>query len=69
MLIALAAVKYEVTVITGTEKGSGTNANVFVTIYGSNGDTGKRALTQRFRDLFEKGQTDKFTLEALDLGQ
>ncbi|XP_077979346.1 lipoxygenase homology domain-containing protein 1-like [Glandiceps talaboti] len=66
---SLAAVKYEVIVITGDEKGAGTNANVSITIYGTNGDSGKRPLTQRFRDLFERNQTDKFQIEVLDLGE
>ena len=65
----LAPVKYEVVVTTGDVKGAGTNANVFLTIFGSNGNTGKRPLTKAFRDLFEKNQTDKFQIEALDLGE
>ncbi|CAH1787210.1 unnamed protein product [Owenia fusiformis] len=66
---SLAPIKYEVIVITGDIKGAGTDANVHLTIFGTNGDTGKRPLTQRFRDLFERNQTDKFTLECLDLGE
>lgn len=54
--------------VTADMKGSGTDANVSITIFGSNGDTGKRPLQQKFRDLFERGQTDKFQLEAVDLG-
>ncbi|XP_070566658.1 lipoxygenase homology domain-containing protein 1-like isoform X2 [Ptychodera flava] len=65
----LAPVKYEIIVVTADEKGAGTDANVFITIYGTNGDTGKRPLTQRFRDLFERNQTDKFQIEVLDLGE
>ncbi|CAK8676643.1 unnamed protein product [Clavelina lepadiformis] len=65
---SLTPVKYEVTVVTADEKGAGTDANVNLTIYGPNGDSGKRPLKQRFRDLFERNQTDKFTLEILDLG-
>ena len=49
--------------------GAGTDANVSITIYGENGDSGKRPLKQRFRDLFERKQTDKFALEILDLGE
>lgn len=64
----LAPVKYEVIVITGDVKGAGTNANVFLTLYGTTGDSGKRELKQKFRDLFERKQTDKFEIEALDLG-
>ncbi|GFN87702.1 hypothetical protein PoB_001420800 [Plakobranchus ocellatus] len=65
----LAPVKYEIVVITGDVKGAGTNANVHITIFGMNGNTGRRPLTQSFRDLFERNQTDKFQIEALDLGE
>ncbi|KAH9519113.1 Lipoxygenase y domain-containing protein 1 [Bulinus truncatus] len=65
----LAPVKYEIVVVTGNEKSAGTDANVFITVFGTNGDTGKRALTQKFKNLFERNQTDKFQIEALDLGE
>ena len=65
---ALAPVKYEVIVYTGDKFGAGTNANVFIVLYGENGDTGKRELKQSMRDLFERKQIDKFTFEAVDLG-
>nr|CAB3263471.1 lipoxygenase homology domain-containing protein 1-like [Phallusia mammillata] len=65
---SLSPVKYEVVVVTADEKGAGTDANVSITIYGNHGDSGKRPLKQRFRDLFERNQTDKFALEILDLG-
>ena len=61
-------VKYDVTVVTGDKFGCGTDANVFVTLFGETGDTGKRALTQKGRNLFERNQTDVFRLEAIDLG-
>uniref|UniRef100_A0A672Z678 Lipoxygenase homology domains 1b n=1 Tax=Sphaeramia orbicularis TaxID=375764 RepID=A0A672Z678_9TELE len=65
----LVPVKYEIIVITGDVKGAGTDANVFITIYGVNGDSGKRQLRQKFRNLFERGRTDRFVLEMLDLGE
>ncbi|XP_076613401.1 lipoxygenase homology domain-containing protein 1 [Chaetodon auriga] len=65
---SLVPVKYEIIVITGDEKGAGTDANVFITIYGSNGDSGRRQLRQKFRNLFEREQTDRFLLEMLDMG-
>ncbi|XP_048219316.1 lipoxygenase homology domain-containing protein 1 isoform X2 [Perognathus longimembris pacificus] len=65
---SLVPVKYEIIVTTGYELGAGTDANVFVTIFGSNGDTGKRELKQRMRNLFERGSTDRFFLETLELG-
>lgn len=66
---SLVPVKYEIIIITGDEKGAGTDANVFITIYGSNGDSGKRQLRQKFRNLFEREQTDRFLLEMLDMGE
>ncbi|XP_042603774.1 lipoxygenase homology domain-containing protein 1-like [Cyprinus carpio] len=65
---SLVPVKYELIVITGDEKGAGTDANVFITIFGSNGDSGQRQLTKKFQNLFERGQTNRFILELLDLG-
>ncbi|XP_048706971.2 lipoxygenase homology domain-containing protein 1 isoform X4 [Caretta caretta] len=66
---SLVPVKYEVIVVTGSEKGAGTDANVFITIFGINGDSGKRALKQKFRNLFERGKTNRFFLETLELGE
>uniref|UniRef100_A0A672U8Y0 Lipoxygenase homology PLAT domains 1 n=1 Tax=Strigops habroptila TaxID=2489341 RepID=A0A672U8Y0_STRHB len=66
---SLVPVKYETIVVTGFEKGAGTNANVFITIFGFNGDSGKRALKQKFRNLFERGKTNRFYLETLDMGE
>nr|XP_020009381.1 lipoxygenase homology domain-containing protein 1-like [Castor canadensis] len=68
-LQSLVPVKYEVIVTTGYEPGAGTDANVFVTIFGSNGDTGKRELKQKMRNLFERGSTNRFFLETLELGE
>lgn len=65
----LVPVKYEVIVITGDVKGGGTDANVFLTVYGVNGDSGRRHLRQKFRNLFERCRTDRFVLEMLDLGE
>ncbi|KAG9266056.1 lipoxygenase homology domain-containing protein 1 [Astyanax mexicanus] len=65
---SLVPVRYEIVVITGDVKGAGTDANVFVTIFGSNGDSGRRQLRQKFRNLFERGRTDRFTIEVLDVG-
>ncbi|XP_050007661.1 lipoxygenase homology domain-containing protein 1 isoform X2 [Alexandromys fortis] len=66
---SLVPVKYEIIVTTGYEPGAGTDANVFVTIFGANGDTGKRELKQKTRNLFERGSTDRFFLETLELGE
>ncbi|KAM6148889.1 lipoxygenase homology domain-containing protein 1 isoform 2-T2 [Erethizon dorsatum] len=66
---SLVPVKYEVIVTTGHEPGAGTDANVFVTIFGANGDTGKRELKQKTCNLFKRGSTDRFFLETLELGE
>ncbi|XP_019387226.1 PREDICTED: lipoxygenase homology domain-containing protein 1 [Crocodylus porosus] len=66
---SLVPVKYEVIVTTGFEKGAGTDANVFVIIFGVNGDSGKRALKNKLWNLFERGRTNRFYLETLDLGE
>ena len=60
--------QYQVDVYTADVKHAGTDANVFITIYGNMGDTGRRQLTKKFADLFERGKWDDFKLEALDLG-
>ncbi|NWR04440.1 LOXH1 protein, partial [Paradoxornis webbianus] len=64
---SLVPVKYETIVVTGFEKGAGTDANVFITIHGLNGDSGRRALKHKFRNLFERGKTNRFYLETLDM--
>lgn len=49
------AQKYEVHVYTGDVFGAGTDANVFVNIYGENGDTGERQLKEsQNRNKFER---------------
>eukprot|EP00911_Craspedida_sp_UC1_P001432 UC1_evm2s1078 len=64
-------IDYEVRVITGKVKGAGTDANVYIDITGQYGDTGARKLAKSstHRDKFEKGHTDVFTVEAVDLGE
>lgn len=62
-------INYEIIVHTGDESGAGTDANVSIILYGTLGDTGVRPLKQKGRDLFERKQIDKFTIESLDLGQ
>ncbi|XP_040192273.1 lipoxygenase homology domain-containing protein 1 [Rana temporaria] len=66
---SLVPVKYEVIIVTGFEKGSGTDANVSIIMFGSNGDSGKHDLKQKMRNLFERGKTNRFYIETLDLGE
>ena len=62
-------INYKVIVHTGDVSGAGTDANVSIILYGTLGDTGTRPLKQRGRNLFERGQTDEFIIECLDLGK
>ncbi|GAB1599835.1 lipoxygenase homology domain-containing protein 1 isoform X2 [Argonauta hians] len=62
-------VNYVVLVFTADVKHAGTDANVFINIFGENGETGRQPLKQRFRDLFERNQKDTFTIECIDLGR
>ena len=61
--------KYKVIVITGMVKNAGTDANVNVVFYGEHGRSGPWRLKEKFRDLFEKGKMDTFTLELAFLGE
>uniref|UniRef100_H2ZAW8 PLAT domain-containing protein n=1 Tax=Ciona savignyi TaxID=51511 RepID=H2ZAW8_CIOSA len=62
---------YHVAVKTGDIRGAGTDADVYIQIYGSDGDTGRLKLTrgENIRNKFERGRTDKFKLEATDIGR
>lgn len=53
--------------LTGDRRGAGTDANVYLAIYGANGDCGKRQLSGK-GNCFERNKTDSFELELLDLG-
>eukprot|EP01046_Picozoa_sp_COSAG06_P033716 COSAG06_NODE_3464_length_5301_cov_4.178201_1_plen_1602_part_01 len=62
-----ALVKYEVSVTTADKRGCGTDANVKLTIFGSQADSGEKAL-ESGKDDFERGQTDNFIVESFDVG-
>ncbi|VEL10704.1 unnamed protein product [Protopolystoma xenopodis] len=49
---------YQIRVITADVKEAGTNANVFLTLYGDKGDSGERKLdkSETHRDKFEQGK-------------
>ncbi|MEQ2279977.1 hypothetical protein AMECASPLE_014829, partial [Ameca splendens] len=60
---------YEVCVFTGDMMGAGTDTNVYINIYGENGDTGERPLSNSDNlNKFERGQEDVFIVAAIDLG-
>lgn len=56
-MVLFIAVEYKVEVTTGMKDGAGTDANVFITIYGSNRQTGEAKLKGSFfENNFEKGK-------------
>ncbi|XP_040541347.1 lipoxygenase homology domain-containing protein 1 [Gallus gallus] len=59
---------YVLYITTGTSPGSGTDADVYVTLQGILGDTGKRKLIRKVDDNFTEGKVDVFQLEAVDIG-
>jgi len=61
-------VGYKVDVFTGDRRGAGTDANVHITIYGDQGDTGKRILDGP-GNLFERNEIDSFGFKLVDLGE
>ncbi|CAF4549680.1 unnamed protein product, partial [Rotaria magnacalcarata] len=63
----LPVVKYTVDVYTADKRNAGTNANVFINIFGECGDTGERPLEYSARkgNKFERNQMDSFVVEAV----
>jgi hypothetical protein len=62
---------YEVSVKTGNKTGAGTDSNIFITIFGGNGNTIETRLNGLISgNAFERNQTDKVTLKGLaDVGE
>ena len=56
-------IPYEVTVYTGDVRGAGTNANVFLVMYGENGKSDRFDLRNK-SDNFERAQVDKFKVNS-----
>lgn len=61
-----AAIPYEVTIWTGDVKGAGTDANVFLQMYGEDGKTDEVQLRNK-TDNFEKAAIDKFKVSHMHL--
>jgi hypothetical protein len=54
---------YMVTIRTGTSSGAGTDSNIYLTIYGTDGNTGEIRLNPlRSNDVFENGATETFII-------
>jgi len=64
------ATSYHVHVKTGDVSSAGTDANVYLIVFGEKGDTGQLMLRQsNNRNKFERNKTDIFKLEATDIGK
>jgi hypothetical protein len=57
--------------VTGSKLGSGTDANVYLVIYGEKSETERIHLIRQTdgEKLFERGQTDVFKIKALNVGE
>ncbi|CAF0903962.1 unnamed protein product [Adineta steineri] len=60
---------YEITVKTGKDFGGGTDANVFIIIYGESGRTVIHELDNLGKNDFERNTTSEFTIMDLDVGK
>jgi hypothetical protein len=68
----LSETNYKISVKTSNVKGAGTDANVFVTLFGDNGDSGPLHLkkSETNKSPFENDQNDVFVFnDILSLGE
>jgi hypothetical protein len=61
------ATTYQITVATGSVEDAGTDANVYITLFGTASDSGERLLDNAANN-FERGSLDVFGLEMQDIG-
>ena len=63
-------ISYKIETYTGDRRGAGTDANVFCTLYGKSGDSGKVTLVPPSSkiDPFERSRVGKFGVDCIDLG-
>src|SRR5688572_9174510 len=60
---------YRVWVRTGAEENSGTDSNVFIQFFGTEGNTDSIHLPAQDVFSFEAGSSDKYVLEVPDIGE
>ena len=65
--VCISVVQYDVSVYTGSRRGAGTDANVFLNLFGEQGDTGDRALKHSKTNInkFENGQVGDIGRERM----
>ena len=59
---------YEIVTVTGDKVLSGTDSNVFITIYGKTGATQKMHLKRKSEHTFQQGHSDTFKVHANCVG-
>lgn len=64
----ISAIPYEVTVYTGDCSGAGTDANVFLQLYGFDGTKTEQHNLRSRSDNFERGYVDKFKVRSQKYG-
>lgn len=66
----LKLIEYQVSVVTSSQRGAGTDADVRLTLKGQRGTLGPNLLrkSETNSNPFERGQTDVFTLHGSDIG-
>lgn len=60
-------IPYSIRIKTGNKSGAGTDANVFIQMYGTEGKSEEYMLRNN-SDNFEKNKADEFKIEADDVG-
>ena len=59
---------YRIVVVTGVVPNAGTNADVWITLYGKDGTNSGERFLDNAEDNFENGKTDTFTFDSRNLG-
>jgi len=61
--------EYEVSVVTGSERHSGTDSRVYLTLVGNQGRRSKKfSLVKKDEHCFRRGSVDRFNLKQEDIG-
>jgi len=64
--VCVTVIKYQVDVYTGDVWGGGTDANIYITLYGDRGDTGVRQLYAETKGVyFKQGQVGRFLFHTI----
>lgn len=64
----LLVLEYDVKVVTGKLENAGTDANVYLILFGSKHESTEQILNSEGVNDFEKGNKDRFEIESVDLG-